>query len=214
MIGMVATLALTGGADNGCKPGRKKPKDSGPPVDVTAKQLHDDYQANEVRADQMYRDRMLRVTGKVSAIKKDVSDDPYVTISTGNDFESVRAEFSGENALGDLRAGHKITVRCIGNNVILGSPRLTECVLESDSATIVGEENDAIRKMTKLTDQMCTCTDKACADRVQESMTAWSIDMASQAGDVEGQRADEATMKKMTEVGQRYGECMTKAMSR
>lgn len=76
-----------------------------------------------------------------------------------------------------------------------------------------GDAGEAVAKMTELKDEMCKCKDKACADKVQESMTKWSTDMAAKAGDKKDQKADEATMKKMTEVGQAYGECMTKAMS-
>jgi len=84
------------------------------------------------------------------------------------------------------------------------------------TVSIVGEETlsqVAIRRMTEFMEQMCACSDKACADRVQEDMTKWSTEMAAKAGDAKDQKADEVTMKKMTEVGQRYGECMTKAMA-
>lgn len=66
-------------------------------------------------------------------------------------------------------------------------------------------------KMTEFADQMCRCKDKACADTVQEAMTKWSVDMAAKAGSTRDERPDEATMKKMTEIGQKYAECMTQA---
>jgi hypothetical protein len=76
-----------------------------------------------------------------------------------------------------------------------------------------GDAAEAVTQMTKFKDEMCACKDKACADKVQESMTKWSTDMAAKAGDKKDQKPDEATMKKMTEVGTQYGECMTKAMT-
>ncbi len=76
-----------------------------------------------------------------------------------------------------------------------------------------GDAGEAVAKMTEFKDEMCKCKDKACADKVQESMTKWSTEQAAKAGDKKDVKADEATMKKMTEVGQQYGECMTKAMS-
>lgn len=75
-----------------------------------------------------------------------------------------------------------------------------------------GDAGEAVAKMTEFKDEMCKCKDKACADKVQESMTKWSTEMAGKQGDKKD-KPDEATMKKMTEVGQAYGECMTKAMS-
>jgi hypothetical protein len=62
-------------------------------------------------------------------------------------------------------------------------------------------------------DDMCKCVDKACADEVQDRMTKWSMKMAKEASSESSQKPDEATMKLMTEVGQQYGECMTKAMT-
>jgi hypothetical protein len=77
-----------------------------------------------------------------------------------------------------------------------------------------GDAGEAVAKMTEFKDEMCKCKDKACADKVQEGMTKWSTDMAAKAGDKkEPPKQDEAMMKKMTEVGTQYGECMTKAMS-
>lgn len=76
-----------------------------------------------------------------------------------------------------------------------------------------GDAGEAVAKMSEFKDEMCKCKDKACADKVQESMTKWSTEMAAKAGDKKDQKADEATMKKMTEVGQAYGECMAKAMT-
>jgi hypothetical protein len=76
-----------------------------------------------------------------------------------------------------------------------------------------GDAGEAVAKMTEFKDQMCACKDKACADKVQEGMTKWSTEMAAKAGDKKEAKTDEATMKKMTEVGQAYGECMTKAMT-
>ena len=61
-------------------------------------------------------------------------------------------------------------------------------------------------------DRMCACKDKACADRVQNEMSTWSTEMA-RTMKVEKAKPDEALMKEMTELGTRYGECMTKVMS-
>jgi hypothetical protein len=76
------------------------------------------------------------------------------------------------------------------------------------------ETADALKRMGEFRDEMCKCQDKPCTDRVQQAMTRWSTDMAAKSSDRRREhKADEATMKKMTEVGQAYGECMTKAMS-
>ncbi|MBA3457418.1 MAG: hypothetical protein H0T42_30335 [Deltaproteobacteria bacterium] len=76
-----------------------------------------------------------------------------------------------------------------------------------------GDAGEAVAKMENFTKDMCACKDKACADKVQEGMTKWSTDMAAKGGEKKDEKPDEATMKKMTEVGQKYAECMTKAMT-
>jgi hypothetical protein len=75
-----------------------------------------------------------------------------------------------------------------------------------------GDAGEAMAKMSEFSDSMCKCADKACADKVQADMTKWSTDMAAK-GSKKDEKPDEATMKKMTEVGQKYAECMTKAMT-
>ena len=95
---------------------------------MSADQLYADYAANEVNADNLYRGKALRVSGTVEAIKKDIADNPYVVLATKNKFTGVHAKFDSARSLDRLSVGDGITVRCYGNNVIMGSPMLTGCV--------------------------------------------------------------------------------------
>lgn len=101
-----------------------------PAVIVTATRLAKDYSENEVEADRLYRDKLLRVNGVVDAVKKDITDDPYIVLKTKNQFAGVHAYFDNDNDLAGLRRGHEIWVRCLGDNVILGSPMLRRCIVE------------------------------------------------------------------------------------
>jgi hypothetical protein len=74
-----------------------------------------------------------------------------------------------------------------------------------------GGAGEAMAKMSEFKDQMCACKDKACADKVQDSMNKWSAENAKSAGDSKD-KPDEKTMKEMQDVGTKYGECMAKAM--
>lgn len=74
-----------------------------------------------------------------------------------------------------------------------------------------GGAGEAMAKMGEFKDKMCGCKDKACADKVQDEMNKWSAENAKNAGDKPEKPSDE-DMKKMTEVGTKYGECMAKAM--
>jgi hypothetical protein len=101
-----------------------------PSIAVTAEQLRKAYEANEVSADDLYLGKVLEVSGVVDSIKKDFTGDPYVVLRTTNPFMGVHASFEDNSGLSALGAGRKITLRCIGNNVTLGSPVLKDCVLE------------------------------------------------------------------------------------
>lgn len=68
-----------------------------------------------------------------------------------------------------------------------------------------------IAKFEVFTNEMCACKDKPCADKVQEGMTKWATDMAKDASSMKEEKPDEESMKKMTELGQHYAECMTQA---
>jgi len=58
--------------------------------------------------------------------------------------------------------------------------------------------------------RMCACPNKACADTVQEDMNAWAQGMAAKAA--QDVKPTEAEMKRMTEIGTTYAECMMKVM--
>ena len=69
-----------------------------------------------------------------------------------------------------------------------------------------------IQAFTAFRDDMCKCVDKACADAVQERMTKWSVKMANEAEQNRDKPSEEG-MKRLTEIGTQYGECMVKAMT-
>ncbi len=100
-------------------------------ITVSSDRLQKDYSANEVNADNLYRGHLLRVTGAVQAVKKDFMDDVYVVLWTTNEFEGVHANFKGDgNGLAGVSPGDHIAVRCRGDNVIMGSPMLKDCILD------------------------------------------------------------------------------------
>jgi hypothetical protein len=103
-----------------------------PPIAVTAEQLREDYESNDVSADDRYRGKAILMTGIVKAIRKDILDKPYVELSTSNQFMSVHARFDPNDhvKLGKFLRGDRIIVRCIGNNVVMGSPQLKDCTLQ------------------------------------------------------------------------------------
>lgn len=98
-------------------------------VDVSPKKLFADYEANEVSADDLYKGKILRVSGTVAKIGKDVLDTPYIEFSTGDAVFGVQCMFDDTGVLGSLKKGQKVTVRCKGDGK-MGNVILRGCMVE------------------------------------------------------------------------------------
>lgn len=74
------------------------------------------YENNEIGADNRYKGEVIQVTGIISSIKKDIMDNLYVTLGTGQQFEipEVQAFFDDSMSyqLGSLDTGNRLTVVC------------------------------------------------------------------------------------------------------
>jgi hypothetical protein len=66
--------------------------------------------------------------------------------------------------------------------------------------------------MSDMTDKMCACKDKACADGVVADMTKWSTEQAKNATGKEAAKMSDEDTKKMADVSKKYSDCMMKAM--
>jgi hypothetical protein len=97
-------------------------------IDISARELQADYDANEVAADERYKNKILRITGTIESINKDILDDPYVVLRTG-DFKGVHCHFNSSDGLQSLRKGKQIAVRCRADGYIIGSPVAKDCIL-------------------------------------------------------------------------------------
>jgi len=100
---------------------------------VTATKLFNDYHANEVSADDEYKGRRLLVTGIVNSIDKDLTGSIIVRLTTSNQFMSVDADMrdSQKSNAATLSRGQKVSVSCTGAGMVIGSPQLSDCALQS-----------------------------------------------------------------------------------
>jgi hypothetical protein len=96
---------------------------------ISAQELYNAYHANEVAADDLYKDQALEVSGRVAGINRDFTHSIYVELATANEFENVRAELSEgqQGTASTLFKGISITVVCRGNGMVIGSPTLKDC---------------------------------------------------------------------------------------
>ncbi len=86
--------------------------DQKPDAEVFSEELLYAYTLNEVSADNKYKGKILRVTGYVSEISKDITDEAYLTLTTGDDIREIQCFFGGnEDQLAEIRPGQLVTVQ-------------------------------------------------------------------------------------------------------
>lgn len=98
-------------------------------VAVTAGQLFDEFQANEVAAKGKYGESPIRISGRIADITLDFMDEPVVSLETSNQFMSVQVGFDKEDAAatGALQKGAEFTAVCAELSEVAGTPMLDEC---------------------------------------------------------------------------------------
>jgi len=99
------------------------------PVEITARQLYRDYEANEVAADVLYKGKRLLISGEVAAIQADLLDEPQVLLNAGSVEQVMISGLSREEA-GVLGEGDAVLAACTGNGMILGAPVTRDCELQ------------------------------------------------------------------------------------
>lgn len=82
---------------------------------ISVDQLLSEYKSNEVAADQKFKGKVLEIAGTVNSIGKDIGNDPYITLKSGEnfDFRGVQCYFdkSQESQLANISKGQQITIR-------------------------------------------------------------------------------------------------------
>lgn len=103
-----------------------------PTIDTTAENIFNAYEKNEVAADQEYKGKNIRVTGTIDSINSGIGDGANVLLQTSNQFSSVTT--SGDdnftNAAAALSKGQQITMTCVGEGEVIGTPMLGDCVIQ------------------------------------------------------------------------------------
>jgi hypothetical protein len=80
---------------------------------LSAFELLAKYEANEVNADDLYKGKSFYVKGTIDHIGKDILDNIYVTLFTGNGIRSIQCYYdipAQKKIVADFRKGDKITI--------------------------------------------------------------------------------------------------------
>ncbi|MET0888810.1 MAG: hypothetical protein ABWY09_01615 [Stenotrophomonas maltophilia] len=100
-----------------------------PAIEVTAQQLHQDYEANEIAADAKYKGKTLLISGTVESIESDFMDKPTVHLTVG-DFAWVQLSGISKDVAASLSKGARITAQCKGAGEVIGFPAASDCILQ------------------------------------------------------------------------------------
>ncbi len=81
-------------------------------IKITARELYAKYEANEIQADDLYKNKLLEVSGVIENIAKDILDNPYVSLKTDNLIGSVQCMLadSEKQKASQLKKGASVTV--------------------------------------------------------------------------------------------------------
>lgn len=96
---------------------------------ITAVQLFNEYEANEVAADNKYKNKIVVVTGTIESIGKDIFDEAYIRIKAGGSYNGILCSFSDEylNAFNKISKGQKITITGKVSGFMMGSVIVNDC---------------------------------------------------------------------------------------
>ena len=73
-----------------------------------------------------------------------------------------------------------------------------------------GAANEALTKLGELSNRMCACRDKACAEGVNDDYKKWGTEMARNAKPQDARAASPDQLRQMTEYATKYTDCFTK----
>jgi hypothetical protein len=102
----------------------------GPYIKTTPQQIEQDYNNNEVSADEKYKDQLIVFSGQINSVSKDLFSNLYVTVETGKLFSDIHAEMDEDTAaVSKLSKGGRIALVCKGASYLITSPVLHHCHL-------------------------------------------------------------------------------------
>jgi hypothetical protein len=106
---------------------------AGPPAArLTAAELWAAYSQDAVRADHLYKDKPLVVTGRVLVVPtRDFRGNVVLRLGTGDALEMVHAILARRDTLIDSipAKGQTVSVSCVGRGAAIGAPLLDGCAL-------------------------------------------------------------------------------------
>jgi hypothetical protein len=98
--------------------------------EVTASKINNDYQENEIAADQKYNGKRIIIRGKIKAISKNAFDNGYFVLNTGKPFQEMNAELTKDATVkaASIKKGSNVILVCERTSFVIGSVVAGKCV--------------------------------------------------------------------------------------
>lgn len=112
-----------------------------PVLKTGPKTIWDDYQRNEVAADNLYRNHRLSLIALVTNIRKDAFQTITLDLAA-TQTERLQARFNEQWAaqVGQLDKGEIVQVTCVGQGLVLGTPMLSQCSVDWSQPKEIAEQ--------------------------------------------------------------------------
>ena len=105
-----------------------------PELSISATELIDAYKENEVKADKMYKGKIVEVNGIVDAIDSGIDDKAVIRLSDGDEFSfyNVHCYIDDENQdkACELKKGENVTIIGKADGEIAGTPFIKDCKIK------------------------------------------------------------------------------------
>lgn len=105
-----------------------------PELNISATELINAYKENEIKADKMYKGKIVEVNGIVDAIDSGIDDKAIVRLSDGDEFsfDNVQCCIDDENQdkACELKKGENVTIVGKADGEIAGTPFIKDCKIK------------------------------------------------------------------------------------
>ena len=105
-----------------------------PELSISATELINAYKENEVKADKMYKGKIVEVNGIVDGIDSDMDDKAVVRLSDGDEFSiytvSCRIDDENQDKACELEKGQNVTIVGEADGEVIGMPFIKDCKIK------------------------------------------------------------------------------------
>ena len=105
-----------------------------PELNISASELINAYKENEVKADKMYKGKIVEVNGIVDGIDSGIDDKAIVTLSDGDEFSiytvSCYIDDENQDKACELKKGENVMIVGKADGEIIGEPVIKDCKIK------------------------------------------------------------------------------------